>query len=105
MIINISDFVENNNCISTLACRQLNDFILKSLNKDNKIEISFNNIEIIMPCFLRESIATLYTSSTEYEKDLFEKNVTFSGLCEDDEKIMLKMIPALHTCFSKKGNL
>jgi len=91
MKINVYDIVANNKCISTENCEILNNIVIKHIKEDNEINISFEDIDVITPCFLRESIGKLYILNKDYWSVL-DKNITFSNLNKDDDKLLKRII-------------
>ena len=105
MKVSVLEVIGKNIGISTDDGKKLNDVIVKKIKDGHSVEVSFDGIDMIISHFLNEGIGKLYKIFHKEDWGMLDRGVTFSGLSNDDEELLLtKVIPTSKSHFLDEEN-
>jgi len=89
-MINVKEIINKSIAVSTDDAKKVKAEIIKVIDNNSDIEISFENINMLISHFLNVSIGELYT---EY-KDKWDilDNIKYIGINNDDLELLKKRI-------------
>lgn len=91
MTINVSEVIHSNSATIRDHGLAVYEIAKKALQDGEKVEISFENITIVISSFLNASVGKLYG---DFPFDVVDEQVTVTGLDEDDmELLQVTVIP------------
>ncbi len=99
MKIRIFDITKNSIVMSTEDGKKIFDILYQNLKQGNAIELSFEEIDIIISHVLNESIGKLYEKFHNWE--LLDKAISYTDIENDDKDLILEtVIPTAKNHFS-----
>jgi len=103
-IISISVFniINQNAAITTEDGILVFNAIKKALENGQKVNIDFQNIKTIITPFLNAAIGQLYG---QFSKEAIESSLTYTGLSEDDKKLLKLVEERAISYFKNKANV
>lgn len=99
--IKITNVIDSNSAISSEDAEELFKIIDTTLSANNKVNLDFSGIELLLSVFLNVSIGQLYS---KYEYSFIDSNLSFSNLSEDDKSTLDKVINRAKQYFRDKPN-
>jgi len=101
MKIDVKEIIKKPIAVSTDDAKKVKKEIIEAINIDNEIEVSFENIDMLISHFLNVSIGELYT---EYrDKWMKLDNIKYIGINDDDLKLLnQRVIPSFKNTLTDK---
>lgn len=99
-ILNIKDIINNKYAVSTEDAENVLLLIKESLNNNQKIEISFAGIEIVISAFLNRILGDLYA---DYTSNQINNLISFSNTNNNIDDL-IELIKETAEEFYKKRN-
>jgi len=96
--INVKEVIGNTIAMSTEDGKKLFEILFENIRNSNKIELSFDGIDILISHFLNEGIGKLYEKFDNWE--ILDKVIEYKEIDEDDlELLREKVIPTAKNHF------
>lgn len=96
--INVKETIKNTIAMSTEDGKILYEKINKELKLSNKVELSFDGIDMLISHFLNESIGKQYECFDNW--DTLDKAIEYRNIDEDDLELLIeKVIPTAKNHF------
>jgi hypothetical protein len=93
MIIEVRKIIDKSIAVSTDDAKKVKKEIAEAINIDNNIEVSFENINMLISHFLNVSIGELYTENKNKWQVL--DSIKYIGINNDDLKLLKdRVIPS-----------
>ncbi len=86
--ISVYSIVGNHFCVGSDDGEKVYNQIVKAIENDKKVELSFQNIDMLTSAFLNTAIGKLYGT---YEQTIIKKYLSVTDI-SDDDKILLKRV-------------
>lgn len=97
--INVKEVINKSIAMSTEDGEKLFHILFDELSKGNSIELSFEDISILISHFLNESIGKLYEKFSNW--DILDKAIAYKHIDKDDlELLYKKVIPTAKSHYS-----
>lgn len=96
--INVKDVIGTTIAMSTEDGRKLFEILYTNIKESNKIELSFEGIDMLISHFLNEAIGKLYEKFEDW--DILDQVIEYKNIDSDDlELLQEKVIPTAKNHF------
>lgn len=103
-LINVRDIIGKGIAMSTEDGKKLFSVLYNTIKKNEKIKLSFDNIDILISHFLNEGIGKLYEKFENWE--ILDKVIEYEKIDSDDlELLKKKVIPTAKNHFKDLNRL
>lgn len=97
--IKITDLIGSSLCISAEDGQKIYEKIVNLLDAKKNVNISFENVTMIISLFLNISIGQLYG---KYSEDFIKSNIKVEGLFDDDLELLKRVVDNAKKYYSNR---